>query len=120
MKKYVQGSGYVQLKKPVNGERLEHRAVWATRHGKIPKGMQVHHRNGDKLDNRLENLELVSMADNMQKSDRWGKGYRMSHHTKLKYRAQRQINGKKVEFGLFATPCGAYMASRMGYVNGGC
>ena len=120
MKKYIQSSGYIQLKKPVHGTRLEHRAVWIEVNGEIPSGMQVHHRNGNKLDNRIENLELVSRHANMQKSDRWGKGYRMSPHTKLKYRAQRTISGKMVEFGLFGTACGAYMATRMGYVNGSC
>lgn len=42
-----------------NRQRLVHCIVWEAHHGKIPKGYQVHHKNGDKLDNRLENLELL-------------------------------------------------------------
>lgn len=37
---------------------LQHRLVWEQAHGPLPSGATVHHRNGDKLDNRLENLEL--------------------------------------------------------------
>ena len=35
------------------------RLAWVYYHGPIPKGLYVHHRNHDKLDNSQENLELM-------------------------------------------------------------
>jgi hypothetical protein len=50
----------------VNGKkRLAHQIVWESVHGKIPKGMHLHHVNGNRLDNRIENLKLLTCSEHM-------------------------------------------------------
>lgn len=41
-------------------EQLEHRWLWEEAYGPIPAGYDIHHRDGNKLNNTLENLELVA------------------------------------------------------------
>jgi len=42
-----------------------HRLVWIDTYGDIPPGMVIHHLNEDVLDNRLENLKLMSLPEHV-------------------------------------------------------
>lgn len=39
--------------------RMEHDVIWEQHYGKIPNEMQIHHKDGNKTNNNIENLELV-------------------------------------------------------------
>lgn len=64
--------GYIRVK--VAGKLyMQHRYVWEKTYGKIPDGLDVHHKNGVKTDNRLENLELLSREDHRRHHSGWKK-----------------------------------------------
>ena len=53
-----------------NRWEMRARIIWERHHGPIPRGMVVHHKNRDKLDDRIEKLELISRADHLREHQR--------------------------------------------------
>lgn len=54
-------SGYLRFKKDDEGKlRLEHCLVWEKHYGKIPPRMQMHHKDFNKTNNDISNLQLVT------------------------------------------------------------
>lgn len=51
------------------GVRL-HRVVWEQANGKIPPGYQLHHKDGDKSNNQLFNLELMKDGEHQSLHNR--------------------------------------------------
>ena len=68
---YPNSLGYLMFR-----GRLLHRTIWEEHKGPIPKGHVVHHLNGDKVDNRIDNLSLMSQAEHC-----------FHHRPRLGYRA---------------------------------
>lgn len=64
--------GYLRVTMHTPGEGLSqimaHRLVWEVANGTIPEGMQINHKDLNKQNNRLSNLELVTGAENIQHS----------------------------------------------------
>lgn len=53
--------GYLRFRKNEKGNfQMEHRYVWEKHFGKIPEGMQIHHKDFDKTNNDITNLLLVT------------------------------------------------------------
>jgi hypothetical protein len=56
----IHKTGYYRItsRKEGNNGKLLHRLIFEEVHGPIPKGCDIHHIDEDKLNNRIENLEL--------------------------------------------------------------
>lgn len=60
MKWWISKDGYI-----IGGEKgsvIQHRLVWEIYRGPIPRGHVIHHKNGIRTDNRIENLECLSIS----------------------------------------------------------
>jgi hypothetical protein len=53
--------GYLRYKR-----KYCHRLIWEEDVGPIPEGFDVHHKDGNKLNNLLNNLECISKSDHMR------------------------------------------------------
>ena len=64
-KPYYTNEGYKQVCRPgtpsarKNGYAPEHRYNYESKYGRIPDGYVIHHKNGNKHDNRVRNLQAM-------------------------------------------------------------
>lgn len=65
----LSGDGYWQVWFRGKNWKL-HRLLWIFRNGPIPEGKIIDHINGDKLDNRAENLRLCDHSQNARNRKR--------------------------------------------------
>lgn len=109
---YTDQHGYVRVR--VSGfTYAAHRLVWAYCRGEWPAG-SIDHRNGDKSDNRIDNLRVLSPQHNSQnrskaRSDSTS-GLIGAQKYKDRWRARITVEGKKVELGTFVTAKQAHYA----------
>ena len=71
----VNVDGYIEIKvAEPNRWRLKHRVIWEQVNGAIPKGFNVQFKNHNRKDCRIENLYLISKAEQMAKENSfWAK-----------------------------------------------
>ena len=71
----VNMDGYIEIKvAEPNRWRLKHRVIWEQVNGAIPKGFNVQFKNHNRQDCRIENLYLISKAEQMAKENSfWAK-----------------------------------------------
>lgn len=63
----VINNGYVVVR-PDNTHWLLHRLMWTAFNGEIPNGYEIDHIDGNKLNNSLYNLELVTHSENLKRA----------------------------------------------------
>jgi hypothetical protein len=108
-KNHIDGYCHVKFR---GGVTQYHTIVWVLSTGKdFPDGYEIDHINGDKIDNRIENMRLVTTRKNMQnmRIHREGKLCGNSKCRK-KYRSHIRIDGTLVHLGMHDTEQEAYQA----------
>lgn len=90
-----------------------HRAIWCMQTGRWPVG-HVDHINGERADNRWENLREVTMQGNAHNRRKPHKNNKIGllgvTRNKLRFEAGIKVNGKHVYIGLFKTAEEAHAA----------
>lgn len=93
----------------VNGKiQLVHRVLYKKCFGAIPEGMEIDHINGNRLDNSINNLRVVTKSQNQQnKRKSFGTSSKYKnvtwHKAHQKWQVQFSVQGKQKHFGYFAT-----------------
>ena len=103
----VNAKGYLRI--TIDGsDYAGHRIAWLHVHGHAPAG-EIDHINGQKDDNRIDNLRVVGRSGNMQ-NQRRARAINPSgflgvhfHAGAKKWRAQIGVDGALHRLGLFAT-----------------
>ncbi len=100
----MSSKGYKQLFTYVNGKFhksfLVHRLVWEAHNGEVPEGFVIDHINRNKLDNRLENLRIITFTQNLWNQD--VKGYCWFAPAK-KWMGTITANRNRIHLGYFNT-----------------
>lgn len=74
-----------------------HHLVWREAGGEIPPGHVLLFRNGDKTDIRLDNLELITMAENMRRNTVHNLPKALAELVQLRGAITRKINRQQAE-----------------------
>ena len=96
-KNQVKGSldknGYVKI-----SQKYQHRIVWEKENGPIPKGYVIHHKDGDRKNNAIENLELLLKIEHDKLTmlkvwkERKEKNIKLNYSKKIKLDIKNIIN----------------------------
>lgn len=108
---YLNPRGYIQIQFKGKNHRA-HRLAWYLHYGTCPKD-QLDHVNGNRSDNRIENLREASNRENSQNRilHRDGRLFGCCFHkARKKWQAQIKINGKTKHIGYFNTELEAHEA----------
>ena len=115
----VNSRGYETFWNPLTRDNYYvHRFVYEQAYGSIIEGMSIHHIDENKLNNSLDNLEIISHGDHRRLhnwGNKWGKinykgGSVSWSKARQKWRAFICKNGKRKALGSFPTQFEAYQA----------
>ena len=68
MRRDKSGKAYKYIRVALGHWELYHRVIWEQAHGPIPEGMLVVFKDGDSMNCELDNLEMITMEENMARN----------------------------------------------------
>jgi len=102
----LNSAGYLQVYNThTKKKEYLHRVIWEELNSSIPGDLTIDHINNNKLDNRIENLQLLTRSANVQRN-RSGAAFQRKPGRWEAYRGHKYV-------GTFGTKCGALMAARI-------
>ncbi len=81
IRKDKSGRPYKYIRISKGNWELLHRFVWKKHNGEIPKGMLVVFKDGNSLNCSIDNLELISRKENMQRNRNYEKARKTMQET---------------------------------------
>ena len=75
--------------------KLLHRVIFEDFYGEIPKGYHVHHKNGDRTDNCILNLQLIKNGEHISFHNKNRNRGAFSHSEETKEKIRKALSGKK-------------------------
>jgi hypothetical protein len=105
-----------------------HRIAWALHYGELPPpDMEIDHINGIRHDNRIVNLRLVSMRQNMRNKTQYrnnthgypGIVFEAGSRRVKQWRAQIQVDGKLMKLGSYMCKTAAIFARKRAEIKYG-
>lgn len=111
----IDQQGYVRIKLFGKNHKA-HRLAWLYHYGVVPGG-EIDHINGDRKDNRIENLRVVDRMKNNQNRRSAQRNNRSSgllgvtfDKSVMKWKAQISVDRKRMNLGHFDDPETAHLA----------
>lgn len=109
---YIDSAGYRIIR--IKGRNYKaHRLAWLLAYHFFPS-LDIDHINGDRSDNRIENLRQVTNSENQQnqriarKDNKTGMLGVCFHEHSKKFNARIKLNGKQISLGYFETAAEAH------------
>jgi len=102
---HINSGGYVMLS--VDGKTIRaHRAAWFMYYGEVPSG-QIDHINGNRTDNRIKNLRVVTNSENQKNkrvmsNNKGGTQGVYWDENRGKYQVHLRIDGVKKSLGRYS------------------